>query len=72
MSEFVGNKVKGRFSKRVLQENKTREIFRKNEHFLPSDTDTYVISVCFLENLACFVFSYNLRFESYPSVLWLN
>ena len=27
--EFVGNKAKGRISKRVLQENKARQIFRK-------------------------------------------
>ena len=26
---FVGGKAKGRFSKRVFQENKTRQIFRK-------------------------------------------
>ena len=31
--KFVGNKAKGRISKRVLQENKARQIFRKNEHF---------------------------------------
>ena len=30
---FVGNKAKGRISKRVFQENKARQIFRKNEHF---------------------------------------
>ena len=39
---FVGNKSKGRISKRVFQENKARLIFRKNEHFLPPDTHTYV------------------------------
>ena len=33
--EIVGNKAKGRISKRVFQENKARQIFRKNEHFLP-------------------------------------
>ena len=31
--KFVGNKAKGRISKRVFQENKARQIFRKNEHF---------------------------------------
>ena len=30
---FVGIKAKGRISKRVFQENKARQIFRKNEHF---------------------------------------
>ena len=39
---FVRNKAKGRISKRVLQENKPRQIFPKNEHFLPPDTNTYV------------------------------
>ena len=35
---FVGNKAKGRISKRVFQENKARQIFRKNEHFYASTT----------------------------------
>ena len=30
---LVGNKAKGLISKRVFQENKARQIFRKNEHF---------------------------------------
>ena len=30
------------FSKRVLQENKSRQIFRKTNNFLPSDTHTCV------------------------------
>ena len=34
-SQRVGNKAKGRISKRVFQGNKARQIFRKNEHFLP-------------------------------------
>ena len=39
-SHTVGNKAKGRISKRVFQENKARQIFPKNEHFLPPDTAT--------------------------------
>ena len=35
---LVGNKTKGWISKRVLQENKARQVFQKNEHFLPLDT----------------------------------
>ena len=31
----AGNKAKGRASKRVFQENKARQNFSKNEHFLP-------------------------------------
>ena len=35
-SSFVGNKAKGRISKRVLEENKACQInFPKNEHFFP-------------------------------------
>ena len=49
---YVGNKAKGRISKRVFQENKARQILRKtdisyplihkrkNEDFLPPDTQT--------------------------------
>ena len=39
-SQCVGNKAKGRISKRVFQENKARQIFRKNEHFLTPDRRT--------------------------------
>ena len=68
---FVGNKAKGRISKRVFQENKSTPNFPKNEHFLPlirTRTCAYqrvrnvwcayqgVRNVCFSENLACFVF----------------
>ena len=52
--EFTGNKAKGRISKRVFQENKARQIFRKeNIH-----TCAYhgVKNVRFSEILACFVF----------------
>ena len=40
--QIVGNKAKGRISKRLFQENKARQIFRKTKNFS--------------ENLACFVF----------------
>ena len=39
---FVGNKAKGRISKRVFQESKARQIFRKTNIFYPPDTHTYV------------------------------
>ena len=42
-SKFVGNKAKGGILKRVFQENKARQIFQKNEHFLPPDTLTYCL-----------------------------
>ena len=43
---FVGNKGKRRNSKRVLQENKARQIFPKTNISYPLDTRTYVL--CFL------------------------
>ena len=56
---YVGNKAKGRISKRVFQENKARRIFRKTnisyirfEHFfLPPDT-----YVCVSEGNKCSFF----------------
>ena len=51
--EIIGNKAKGRISKRVFQENKARQLFRKNKR-----TCAYqgVRNVRFSENLSCFVF----------------
>ena len=40
--KLVGNKAKGRISKLVFQENKARQIFQKNEHFLPINTHTFL------------------------------
>ena len=40
--ECIGNKAKMRVSKRVFQENKACQNCPKNEHFLLSDTHTYV------------------------------
>ena len=37
-------RLKGRSSKRAFHENKARQIFRKNEHFLPPDTYTCLIT----------------------------
>ena len=59
--ELVGNKVKGRISKRVFQENKARQIFRKTNISNPlirTRTCAYqgVRNVGFSENLAFFVF----------------
>ena len=33
LQQFIGNKAKGRISKRLFQENKASQIFRKKEHF---------------------------------------
>ena len=57
--------AKGRISKRVFQENKARQIFRKTNIFYPlicTRTCAYqgVKNVCFLKNLAC-----NTRFAKF-------
>ena len=60
--QFVGNKAKGRISKRVVQEKKARQIFRKTN-----------ISTCFFfsENLPCF-FSWKTPFEIRPFALFTD
>ena len=50
--DFVGNKANGRISKRVFQENKTSQVFRKTNISYPLG----VQNVRFSENLACFLF----------------
>ena len=60
--EVVGNKAKGGISKRVFQESKGRQNFRKtNIFYLLIRTHTYqgVRNVCFSEILACFAFLKN-------------
>ena len=71
--KFVGNKAKGRISKRVFQENKARQIFRKNERFLPPDTHAYVcvsggknIRFCGKFGVLCFLETPFLRFGLLP------
>ena len=58
--QIVGNKAKGQTSKRVFQENKVCQIFRKTNMYplIPTRTCAYqgVRNVHFSENLACFVF----------------
>ena len=58
MLQFVFSKAKGRISKRVLQENKTHQIFRK----------TNFSYVCFSENfeVLCFLVKPALRFALLP------
>ena len=67
---FVGNKRKGRISKRMFQKNKEPQIFRKTNISYPPDTHTYVRPNC-LFNL---VFLYKCHFEKrtscYSSFLW--
>ena len=57
--KLVGNKAKGRISKRVFQKKKARQIFRKTNIFYPlirTSTCAHqgVKNVRFTENLACF------------------
>ena len=58
---IVGNKAKGRISKRVFQESKARQNFRKTIISYPlirTSTSAHqgVRNVCFSEILACFAF----------------
>ena len=60
-AKLVGNKAKAWISKRVLQENKARQVFRKTDISYPlirSCTCAYqgVRNVRFSENLTCFAF----------------
>ena len=50
LRHFLGNKAKGWILKRVLQENKVRQIFQEANIFYP------LRNVRFSENLTCFVF----------------
>ena len=63
---FVGNKAKGRISKRVFQESKGRQNFRKKHFLLPDTQCAYqgVRNVCFSEILACFAFLKRLFWDS--------
>ena len=66
---LVGNKAKGQISKRVFQENKASQIFRKTNisyTLMRTRTCAYlgVKNVCFSENLACFVFLKHLFLDS--------
>ena len=61
VEQVVGKKAKGRISKRVFQENKARQIFRKTNISNPmirTGTCAYqgVRNVRFSENLMCFIF----------------
>ena len=53
---FTGNKANGWISKRVFQENKARQIFRKNKHFLPPDTHTCAHVCVHIRGLEMFIF----------------
>ena len=67
---FVGNKAKGWISKRVFQESKACQKFRKtNIAYLLIRTRTCayqgVINVCFSEILACFAFLKHTFWDSH-------
>ena len=73
IAEIVSNKAKGWISKRVFQENKAPQIFRKTNISYPlihAHTCAYqgVRNVCFSENLT-FVFFWNSCFEICPFAL---
>ena len=54
--ELVGNKAKGRISKRVFQESKERQFSRKADIFYPVIHIRGLRNFRFSENLACFLF----------------
>ena len=60
---FFCNKVKGRISKRVFQENKARQILRKNKHFSGGK------KCSFLRKIWRALFSWNIRFKIRPFAL---
>ena len=62
--EFVGNKAKGRISKRVFQEAKHAEISEKQTFLTP-----WYAHVCFSEILACFAF---LKHPFWDSLFYLT
>ena len=72
LSFQIGNKAKGQISKWMFQENKTRQIFRKNKHFLPRDTQTCgyqgVRNIRFFGKFGvlCFLETLVLRFAFLP------
>ena len=65
---IVGNKPKGRISKRVFQENKASQIFRKTNVSYPLIRIKGLQNVRFLENLTCFVL---LKNPFWNSLFWL-
>ena len=62
--QYVGNKAKGRISKRVFQESKARQIFWKNVRVRIRGLEMFVFS----ENLTYF-FSWSTRFKFRPFAL---
>ena len=56
------NNTKGQISKRVLQENKAHQIFRKAISYPLIRTSVRIKNVSFSEKLGCFA-SCNIRFE---------
>ena len=66
--DCVGNKAKGRISKRVFQESKARQIFRKTNISYPLCAYQGVRNIRFSEIVACFVF---LKHPFWDSSFWL-
>ena len=62
-NQYVGNKAKGRISKRVFQENKACQISRKTNISYPLIRTR--VWVAFLQNLACFIFLKH-SFQDWP------
>ena len=69
---FVGNKIKGWISKRVLQENKARQIFQKTNNSYQGD-ENQGDKKCFFFGkfgVLCFLVTSDLKFVILPCYWW--
>ena len=64
--QYVGNKAKGRISKRVFQENKACQIFRKTNISYPLIRTRVWVAFCKIWRV---LFSWNTRFKIGPFAL---
>ena len=53
IGKIFGNKAKGRISKRMFQENKTRQIFRKTKNTITAEMETWFGNKIYMHNKPC-------------------
>ena len=67
LRQYVGNKAEGQISKRMFQENKARQIFRKTNTYYPLITtrryEYQGVKKFIFRKIWCALFSWNTRFE---------
>ena len=77
-NNIIGNKEKERISKRVLQEDKARQIFRKRNicyTLIPTWTCGYLVKNCSFFGkfgVLCFLVTPGLRFAFLPYCCWYH